>query len=170
MRRPLSEFALAVVVAAYSGCSSNSGGRVPQQVDKILIEKSAHTLTLMSGDQVLRTYKIALGRKPIGPKLRKNDHKTPEGEYKIDAKKEHSRFYRALHISYPNAQDTKRAQANGYDPGGDVEIHGIENGLGWIGRLHRSVNWTDGCVAVTDFEMDEIWNAVKVGTPVEIQP
>lgn len=124
----------------------------------------------MRGNQIVQTYKVALGRNPIGPKLQQGDHRTPEGEYLIDAKKEHSRFYRALHISYPNARDRMRAQARGAHPGGDVEIHGIENGLGWIGRLHRSIDWTDGCIAVTDSEMDEIWNAVKVGTPVEIRP
>jgi murein L,D-transpeptidase YafK len=84
--------------------------------------------------------------------------------------KEHSRFHRALHISYPNAEDRTRAQAGGYDPGGDVEIHGIENGLGWIGSLQRTIDWTDGCVALTDEEMDGIWNSVDVGTPVEIRP
>lgn len=124
--------------------------------DRIVIIKSAHTLVLMSRNQILHTYKIALGRSPIGPKVRKGDHKTPEGEYQVDAKKEHSRFYRALHLSYPNAADKKRAQLANYDPGGDVEIHGIEDGLGWIGRLHRSIDWTDGCIAVSDPEMDEI--------------
>jgi murein L,D-transpeptidase YafK len=170
MRRALIAFPLALVAALCAGCGSNVTERVSKPADKILIIKSAHTLTLLSGDQVLRTYKVALGRSPVGSKLRKGDHKTPEGEYEIDAKKEHSRFYRALHISYPNTEDRKRAQANGDNPGGDIEIHGIENGLGWIGRLHRSIDWTDGCIALTDAEMNEIWNAVTVGTPVEIKP
>jgi len=124
----------------------------------------------MSGTHVLRVYKVALGRSPVGAKTRKGDHKTPEGQYFIDAKKANSRFYRALHISYPNQIDRERAQKSGQDPGGDVEIHGIENGLGWIGGLHRAVDWTDGCIAVTDAEMDEIWNSVAVETPVEIKP
>jgi murein L,D-transpeptidase YafK len=121
----------------------------------------------MNGTSVLRAYKIALGRNPVGPKTHKGDHKTPEGEYVVDA---NSRFYRALHISYPNESDRERARKEGRDPGGDVEIHGIENGLGWIGKLHRSFDWTDGCVALTDPEMDEVWRSVAVGTAVEIRP
>lgn len=170
MRRFLIRFSFAFLAIVCASCASHPKGDLPQQADTIIIVKSAHTLTLMRGDQILRTYKVALGRNPRGPKFRKGDHKTPEGLYTIDAKREDSRFYRALHISYPSAEDRKRAQAEGYDPGGDVEIHGIENGLGWIGPLHRSFDWTDGCAAVTDSEMDEIWKAVKVGTPVEIRP
>ena len=141
-----------------------------ERADKILVIKSAHMLSLMSGDRALRTYKVALGRSPVSAKTRKGDHKTPEGIYLVDAKKEHSRFYRALHISYPNRRDQQEALKGGWDPGGDVEIHGIQNGIGWIGSLHRRIDWTDGCIAVTDSEMDEIWSAVKVGTPVEIRP
>jgi murein L,D-transpeptidase YafK len=118
----------------------------------------------------LRTYSIAIGRSPVGAKTRSGDHKTPEGNYVIDAKKSNSRFHRALHLSYPSQTDRERAQAAGVDPGGDVEIHGIENGLGWIGSLHRKLDWTDGCIAVTDGEMDEIWIRVTVGTPIEIRP
>lgn len=170
MNRFLVAFSLAIVLAISAACGSSTSALLSKQADRILILKSAHSLALMSGGQILRTYRVALGRDPTDPKTRKGDHKTPEGEYIIDSKKEHSRFYRALHISYPSAEDRKRAQAGGYDPGGDVEIHGIENGLGWIGRLHRSIDWTDGCIAVTDSEMDEIWNRVAVGTPVEIRP
>lgn len=124
----------------------------------------------MKGSEPLRVYKVALGRTTLGAKTRKGDHKTPEGRYVIDAKKANSRFYRALHISYPNQLDRERAQRDGQDPGGDVEIHGIENGLGWIGSWHRRLDWTDGCIAVTDGEMDDIWNSVAIGTPVEIKP
>jgi murein L,D-transpeptidase YafK len=131
--------------------------------------KSAHTLTLMKGTLELRTYKIAIGRNPVGAKTQRGDHKTPEGEYVIDAMKSSSRFHRALHLSYPNVADRDRAQAAGVNPGGDVEIHGIQNGLGWIGSLHRSIDWTDGCIAVTDDEIEDIWKRVGVGT-AEIRP
>jgi len=161
---------LATLAAFLTGCGRHQAEVNPEHADRIIVFKSAHTLCLMRADQVLRAYRVALGRSSVGPKTRKGDHKTPEGQYIIDGKKERSRFYRALHISYPNAADTARAQKEGQDPGGDVEIHGIENGLGWIGRLHRSFDWTDGCVAVTDAEMDQIWEAVAVGTPVEIRP
>jgi len=153
-----------------SGCSHTQPAANIEHADKLLILKSARMLRLLRSGHVFRSYRVALGRNPVGAKTRKGDHKTPEGLYTIDSRKEHSRFYRALHITYPEVQDRTRAQAGGYDPGGNVEIHGIENGLGWIGRLHTRVDWTDGCVALTDEQMDEVWNAVAVGTPVEIRP
>ena len=88
----------------------------------------------------------------------------------VDAKKNPSRFHLALHISYPNEADREKASRLGVNPGGDVEIHGIQNGLGWIGSLHRTFDWTDGCIAVTDPEIEEIWNLVPIGTRVEIRP
>ena len=118
----------------------------------------------------MRTYRIAIGRNPVGAKRRQGDHKTPEGEYIVDAKKSESRFHLALHLSYPNLVDRERAQKAGVDPGGDIEIHGLENGLGWISGLQRHFDWTDGCIAVTDSEIDEIWKMVDVGTVVEIRP
>lgn len=150
----------------------NQGKPLPEgtRADRIVIAKSAHTLTLMNGPQVIGTYRIALGRNPIGAITRSGDHKTPEGDYVIDSKKRNSRFHSALHLSYPNEGDRQRALELGVKPGGDVEIHGIQNGLGWIGSLHRKFDWTDGCIALTDNEIDGLWNAVAVGTPVQIRP
>lgn len=170
MHRVIVGWFVTMLLVGSTACGRANTVLSPQPADRILVLKSAHTLSLMRGDRILRTYKVALGRSPVGPKTRKGDHKTPEGLYSIDAKKEHSRFYRALHISYPNASDRERAQKEENDPGGNVEIHGIENRLGWIGGLHRSFDWTDGCIAVTDVEIDQIWNSVEVGTPVEIRP
>jgi len=161
---------LSGLLVSLAACDRDQASLGREHADRILVLKSAHTLILTNGDRVLRMYKVALGRNPVGPKTQKGDHKTPEGEYIIDAKKERSRFYRALHISYPTVANTGRAHRVGQDPGGDVEIHGIENGLGWIGSLHRRFDWTDGCIAVTDAEIDEIWNRVGVGTSVEIRP
>ena len=93
-----------------------------------------------------------------------------EGVYVIDSKNSHSRFHLALHISYPNAADRERARKLGVSPGGDVEIHGLESKYAWVGSLHRQTNWTAGCIAVTNPEIDEIWPLVPVGTPVEIRP
>lgn len=163
-------FLLGLLLVCLTACAKHKADLSGEHATKILVLKSAHALKLLSGDRILRTYNVALGRTTVGPKSREGDHKTPEGEYVIDAKKANSRFYRALHISYPNQADRERAGKLGLDPGGDVEIHGIENGLGWIGSLHRSLDWTDGCIAVTDGEMDEIWDRVAVGTPVEIKP
>jgi murein L,D-transpeptidase YafK len=162
-----------LLLGATLSCQACSRGDHPitgETADRILIRKSAHTMTLFKGQSILKIYKIAIGRSPIGPKTRAGDHKTPEGEYIVDAKKGTSRFYLALHLSYPNAVDQERARRLGLKPGGNVEIHGIEKGLGWIGGLHRSFDWTDGCIAVTDPEIEEIWKRVPVGTPVEIRP
>lgn len=144
--------------------------RTATRADRIVIVKSERTLTLMNGGRVLKTYKVALGGDPVGPKVKTGDKKTPEGEYVIDSKNAKSRFHLALHISYPNTDDRERARKLGVSPGGGVEIHGLESKYAWVGSLHRQVNWTAGCIAVTNPEIDEIWPLVPVGTPVEIRP
>jgi tetratricopeptide (TPR) repeat protein len=138
--------------------------------DKILIEKKERRLTLISKDKLLKTYKIALGGNPNGPKERQGDNKTPEGTYVIDSRNKDSRYHLSLHISYPNERDRRRAKELGVSPGGDIMIHGIKNGLSWIGDLHTEVDWTKGCIAVTDEEIEEIDKLVPNGTIVEIRP
>jgi murein L,D-transpeptidase YafK len=139
-------------------------------VERVVIEKGSRTLTLLSGNTVVRTYHVALGGQPVGPKTREGDHRTPEGKYVIDSRLEQSAFHRALHISYPSAGDIFAAHRAGVAPGGAIMIHGIRNGLGWLGRAHRLVDWTSGCIAVTDSEIEEIWRVVPNGTAVEIWP
>jgi len=139
-------------------------------VDRILIEKSARRLMLISQGEVLKTYKIALGGNPIGPKERQGDNKTPEGTYVIDARNRDSRFHLSLHISYPNERDKYRAKELGVSPGGDIMIHGIKNGFAWVGDTHAEVDWTKGCIAVTDEEIEEISKLAPNGTIVEIRP
>ncbi len=139
-------------------------------VDRILIEKSTRRLMLISQGEVLKSYKIALGGNPIGPKERKGDNKTPEGTYVIDARNRDSRFHLSLHISYPNERDKKRAKELGVSTGGDIMIHGIKNGLSWVGDAHTGVDWTKGCIAVTDQEIEEIDKLAPNGTIVEIRP
>lgn len=140
------------------------------RADRIVVEKSARTLTLFHGKTSLKTYSIALGRAPEGKKQREGDLCTPEGSYTIDAHNHDSAFHRALHISYPRPADSKTAARNGEKAGGDIMVHGIPNGLGWIGALHRSLDWTAGCIAVTDKEIEEIYRAVPNGTSIEIRP
>jgi murein L,D-transpeptidase YafK len=155
------------------GCSSGRTiGLEPakQKADQIIVVKSTHTMTLMEKGQILKVYKIAIGRGPKGPKDHEGDHKTPEGEYLIDQKNSKSRFHLALHVSYPNAADRKRAQDEGLDPGGAIMIHGVEDCFSWLGPLLRHVDWTDGCIAVTNSEIEEIWRLVPVGTSVAIRP
>ncbi len=138
--------------------------------EKVLVEKSVRHLTLLRAGKALRVFRIALGIHSIGPKEREGDGKTPEGPYVIDRKILHSGFHRALHVSYPNAADRARAASLGVSAGGDIMIHGLKNGLGWLGPLHRLSDWTQGCIAVTNAEIEEIWAMVAEGTPVEIIP
>ncbi|MDR3772524.1 MAG: L,D-transpeptidase family protein [Terracidiphilus sp.] len=141
-----------------------------EKADSVLILKKDHVLELLAGGKVIRTYKVALGRCGLKPKEREGDGRTPEGHYVIDARNEVSHYHRALHVSYPDAEDSKRAARLGVAPGGAIMIHGLPNGVGWLGATHRVVDWTLGCIAVTDDEIDEIWKMVAVGTPVEIRP
>ena len=138
--------------------------------DKVVVHKKERTLTLLDHGKALKAYKIALGGEPVGAKMKQGDHKTPEGNYILDRRNERSHFYRSLHISYPNADDRAKAQNSGADPGGDIMVHGLPKGFGWLGSSHRLRDWTDGCIAVTNEEMDEIWRAVADGTPIEIDP
>lgn len=141
-----------------------------EPADRILIEKKERRLTLLTKGMVLKTYQIALGGNPFGPKERQGDNKTPEGIYVIDGRNKDSRYHLSLHISYPNEKDKKRAKQLGVSPGGDIMIHGIKNGLSWVGDLHTSVDWTKGCIAVTDEEIEEIDKLAPLGTIVEIRP
>jgi murein L,D-transpeptidase YafK len=138
--------------------------------DRVVIVKADRTLTLYRGAQVLRTYKIALGRTPLGPKEEQGDGRTPEGVYVIDSRNAQSSFHRALHISYPNADDRRRATRRRVQPGGAIMIHGLPNGLGALGAAHLLRDWTEGCIAVTNEEIEEIWRMVPNGTRVEIRP
>jgi murein L,D-transpeptidase YafK len=141
-----------------------------ERITRVLVHKKKHEMELLSGEKTIRTYSIAIGSGGLGPKQRQGDHLTPEGVYEIDWRNEKSQFHRSLHISYPNVADRQRARKQGVDPGGDIMIHGIMNGFGWIGSKHRATDWTDGCIAVTDEEIEEIWKLVPDGTPVEIRP
>jgi murein L,D-transpeptidase YafK len=138
--------------------------------DRVLVEKAARRLTLLRDGTPLKIYRVALGRAPVGSKEQEGDQRTPEGLYLIDFHKEDSDYHRALHVSYPEERDIERAASAGVPPGSDIMIHGIRNGLGWIGAFHRRTDWTAGCIAVTDFEIEEIWRAVPDGTPIEIRP
>jgi murein L,D-transpeptidase YafK len=163
----------ALVVAAFVFCGAFAGkGQTGQKLtaDRIVVEKSAHTMTLLRQGKVLKTYTVALSTVPVGAKEHTGDHKVPEGLYTIDRKNPHSQFHLALHISYPNAADSERARKLGLAPGGDIEIHGLSEAYSWIGGVHRAVDWTDGCVAVTNAEIEEIYPLVPVGTPLEIRP
>lgn len=139
-------------------------------IDRILVEKSERKLSILRDGKVLKTYRVALGRNPIGAKEQEGDNKTPEGIYTIDYRNPKSDYHLALHISYPSAEDTTRAAQRGVNAGFDIEIHGLPNGRGWMGAAHRQKDWTAGCIAVTDEEIDELYRVAPDGTTVEVRP
>ncbi len=124
----------------------------------------------MKNGIVLKKYHVAFGANPKGHKQQEGDERTPEGKYVLDYKKKNSSFYKAIHISYPNDEDKRQAKEKGVSPGGQIMIHGQKNGIGWLSFITQRFNWTDGCIAVSNDDMDQIWNAVDVGTPIEIKP
>jgi len=147
-----------------------ASGEIRPRVERVLVEKSARRLTLWFAGFAVREYRVALGREPVGDKRFARDGRTPEGVYTIDARNPGSEFYRSLHISYPSAADLKAAREAGRDPGGEIMLHGLPNGADWVARDHARFDWTEGCIAVTNEEIDEIWELVADGTPIEIRP
>ena len=140
------------------------------QADKVLIQKSARQLTLLRNGRPLRSYRISLGSHPKGAKEREGDGRTPEGLYAIDSRNAYSKYHLALHVSYPNASDRARARRLRVSPGGEIMIHGTPNRWRWLGFAFRHIDWTAGCIAVTDGDIEEIWKLVPNGTVVEIRP
>jgi len=142
----------------------------PPNVDRVVVYKHDRKLVLLYQGKELKSYRVALGSEPVGPKARQGDHRTPEGSYVIDARNPNSQYYKAFHISYPNANDRAAARKVGVSPGGDIMLHGLPKQYAWVGKSQSLHDWTDGCIAVSDEEMDEIWKLVRVGTPIEIKP
>jgi murein L,D-transpeptidase YafK len=140
------------------------------QADKVIVLKNEKRMILMMNGEIVKCYKVALGRGPSGPKTCLGDCKTPEGIYILNHRNGHSRFYRSIHVTYPNRTDIVNARKNGYKPGGDIMIHGLPDGFEELNEAHAEVNWTKGCIAVSNNEMDEIWRLVPDGTPIVIVP
>lgn len=138
--------------------------------DRIVVRKSRRRMTLLFRGEPLRSYDIAIGSGGPGPKLRRGDGRTPEGSYRISGRNPASAFHLSLRISYPGPDDIAAARAAGFSPGGDIMIHGLRTDAEWIGRFHSGLDWTDGCIAVTNAEIEEIWRAVPDGIPIEILP
>jgi len=139
-------------------------------IDSIAIHKGTRQLFIFSKEQLMKTYNVALGVNPVGKKEVEGDNKTPEGLYSINRKNPFSTYHKSLGISYPNAEDREHARELGQSPGGDIMIHGLMKHMNNPGKLHIKSNWTAGCVAVTDEEIDELFQQIKVGTPVFIEP
>ncbi len=141
------------------------------KADYVIVKKAERKLYLYQGREVLKTYRIVLGKQPDGHKERSGDSRTPEGVYTLDWRNPNSKFFRSIHISYPNISDRRDARERGNSPGGAIMIHGQPNS--WVEKtrlLFHEDDWTEGCIAVQNHEMLEIWNAVEDGTPIEIIP
>jgi murein L,D-transpeptidase YafK len=140
------------------------------EVDLVVVYKQQRKLVLLQNGREVRSYKIALGSHPVGPKIQQGDHRTPEGTYVLDRRNPNSQFYKAFHISYPNSKDAAVARKLGLSPGGDIMLHGLPKDYAWVGKAQSSHDWTDGCIAVSNEEMDELWSLIRLGTPIDIKP
>ena len=143
---------------------------IDKKIDKLVVVKGTRTMKAYSNGQIIKTYKISLGGDPIGDKEFEGDKRTPEGQYRINDKNPTSGFHKNLGISYPNKRDIEEADKKKLKPGGEIKIHGIRNGLGFIGKFQRMFDWTAGCIALTDEEVDELYYSVEIGTPIIILP
>lgn len=140
------------------------------QADRVVIEKSKRTLKLYAESRQIAWFRVSLGREPVGRKECQGDNRTPEGLYYVSGRKENSDYHRALRLSYPSEEDIAYAQAKGCDPGGDIMIHGLRVETPAFRKVHRKTNWTRGCIAVTNEEIERIWQLVPDGARVEIRP
>ncbi|WP_237717748.1 murein L,D-transpeptidase family protein [Pontibacter sp. BAB1700] len=140
------------------------------KIDHLVVHKSERKLEAYSKGELVKSYSISLGKTPVGDKQYEGDNKTPEGRYTINDKNLNSAYYKNLGVSYPNAANRREAARLGKPVGGDIKIHGLPNKMPFIGRMHRLLDWTAGCMAVTNDEMEELYRAVPVGTPIEIKP
>jgi murein L,D-transpeptidase YafK len=159
--------ALGILLGFFVSSAAYASGTI--HADKVVVVKNEKLLLLLRKGEVLKSYKVSIGRNP-GRRVRRGDNRTPEGLYVIDRRNSSSSYYKALHISYPNASDVRIARELGVSPGGEVLIHGLPSGFEDLGASHADINWTSGCIAVSNEEIDEIWQLVADGTPVTIIP
>lgn len=164
---------LIMMMCLVMGAAPSSWGEMLVGVDKVVVYKARRELQLCEGDSVLKRYKIALGRATIGHKQREGDSRTPEGKYVLDWRNANSKYYLSIHVSYPNRKDEMNAKALGVSPGGDIFIHGYPAGISgamWSRYWFLGHDWTDGCIAVSNGAMDDIWASVQDATSIEIYP
>jgi len=138
-------------------------------IDLVKVDKSESKMYLIENEIVIKEYHVAFGANPKGHKLQEGDEKTPEGTYTLDYKKEDSSFYRSMHVSYPNQSDLDDAENRGVSAGGLIMVHGQRNKFGWLSGITQRFNWTNGCIALTNSEMDEFMSLIEVGTKIQIE-
>lgn len=155
-------FALLLPMAAVAR-QAPAMAKPSEYADRIVVDKSERRMQLFRNGKVIRSYRIRLGDAPVGPKRQQGDERTPEGEYRISGRNPNSRFHLSLRVSYPNAEDRRQARARGVDPGGNIMIHGGNSSV-W------PFDWTDGCIALTNAEIEEVWSLVPTGIAIRIDP
>jgi murein L,D-transpeptidase YafK len=155
--------------AVVLGCAALVSAKV-DQADRIFVLKGKRVMMLMQNGEIIKSYRIALGGNPYGHKVKAGDKRTPEGSYIIDTRNPNSSYHLSLRISYPAPGDVEHAERLGVSPGGSIMIHGLKPQYAHFDRMHRMEDWTEGCIAVTNREIEEIWKLVPDGTPIEIKP
>lgn len=158
-----------LLFVVFSGFCLNAQA-LPPKADSILVYKAKREMLLLAQGKTIKRYRIALGDAPVGPKQQEGDERTPEGVYVIDYRNKNSHYHRSLHISYPNAADRNAAKKRGVNPGGMIMIHGLPNQFKGPDSTVVGYDWTDGCIAVSNTEIEEIWDLVSDGTRIEIKP
>lgn len=160
----------AILLAALTALIAPHAAIAEELADFVLVVKSERRLYLMRDDEVIDSFRVTFGSDPKGHKQREGDGRTPEGRYVLDWKHADSDFHKAIHISYPNTADKVNAAATGVLPGGAIMLHGQKNGYGWLSPIARYVNWTDGCIALSNSDMDIVWKKIQPKIPIEIRP
>lgn len=158
------------VAVALAVCGIVRAETTVSSVDRIIVYKHRRRMVLLSGGREIKSYSVALGMEPVGAKRREGDHRTPEGLYFLDARNDRSHYYKAFHISYPGPKDREFARKHRVPPGGDIMLHGTPAEFAPPEGQNTPDDWTDGCIAVRNTEMDELLQLVAVGTPIEIRP
>jgi murein L,D-transpeptidase YafK len=169
-RKPTSIRAVLLPIAALVAVAGPVAAETNDEPDRIVVVKSERKLMLMHGETVLRSMNIALGLMPRGPKRQEGDFRTPEGQYVIEAKNPDSDYFLSLKVSYPNASDLATARRLGVDPGGQIMIHGLPNEPKYDEATYKALDWTDGCIAVSNSDMVDLWRLTTVSMPIEIRP
>jgi murein L,D-transpeptidase YafK len=163
-------FGAALAAALLLAPSLQVGAEMLPAADAVLVVKSEHRLYLLRDGQPFKSYRVALGLNPAGHKEREGDYRTPEGQYRLDARNPSSDFFLSIHVSYPNEQDVARAQRNRWKPGGSIMIHGLPNVPRKRLEYYGFADWTDGCIALSNDDMLEVWLLTRANTPIEIRP
>jgi murein L,D-transpeptidase YafK len=161
--------ALALLRLGSAGAGDEAAA-VPDQADAVLVVKSERKLYLLKAGRILRAFDVSLGLVPSGPKRREGDFRTPEGRYRLETRNANSYYFLSIKVSYPDESDRARARAQGIDPGGQIMIHGLPNEPKYDLRRYQGADWTDGCIAVSNSDMVDIWLMTRESTPIEIRP